>query len=1043
MLGLERRDFGARLQLFSALSAGPRFTKEMNTRRLIILVVAILASLYAIAVLAYVRSIPEIGLRFGFGTNIQHVDLSALRPDQGPLPVAGDFVKAIGNDFVIEHWGHVQQRIAYINDEHQEPIESWTPHLSAKTRNLLIDGEHWVWVQYQRNSVKGNEKKLASAWARVDKVSFEALLPSILWFFLKGGLFVIGAWVLWKRPNDRSALQFFLLCMVTCNAFMGGYHWQRIATQPLLLTVFMASGILLPALSLHFYLIFPRPKTFVDKWYKTTFGVIYGIPTFFLILICSTYVVFRLRQRGELSGDPEEALRAILYAAETYFAIAALWYVACVVSLILSYRNAANPVERNQVKCILLGAMAALVPIGYTLYLAFWEKNNFAGGAATWPMFAASVCLNIAYAVSITRYRLMQLDQLISSGVVYFLFSFLAGLVYYILVFVGVLVVGSKVMAPSFSQALWVSSTVLVLMIILDLVRGRLKKALDQHFRREKYQLDRTLRRMSQAIEQLVDPPTLARRLLHVSGELLGVSQGAVFLREGDLPLFRLTDHLGSAPALTEVLPGCPLVEALTVCGTLVDQPRPLPHAERAHRQMRLLGGQAAQAVVHKGDMLALLVLGQKEGGAYTTDDLNVLAAFAQMTALALASAERHCTIESLNQDLRGKVAKIAEQQKRIANLQSQLVSKARIQARVAREVTGAEKNALEVDKAANPPDVGFNGLDTSQGFVGSSPQVQGLLHHIRKVAGSSSAVLLRGESGTGKEVLARVLHESSPRAGKAFVKVHCAALSPTLLESELFGHVKGAFTGAHKDKIGRFESAHGGTLFLDEIGDISLEVQTKLLRVLQEKIIERVGSNQPVEVDVRLISATHQDLERLIREGRFRDDLYYRLNVISVTVPPLRERREDIPELAAHFLRLYGGRSGKEGLQIDDDALLTLKAYSWPGNIRQLENVMERAVVVAEGLAITVEDLPVEILYPTDPFEESSGFTDPGDHERGSSKSVLVANRIDRRQRELEEREQLVRTLAATKGNKAEAARALGMARSTLFSRLRKHGLS
>jgi transcriptional regulator with GAF, ATPase, and Fis domain len=1011
----------------------------MNTRRLIILVVAILASAYAIAVLAYVRSIPEIGLRFGFGTNIQHVELGALRPDAGPLPETGDSIKRIGNDFAIEHWGHVQQRIAYINDERKESIESWTPDLSDETRNILIDGEHWVWVQYQRNSVEGSEEKLASAWARVDKVSFEALLPSILWFFLKGGLFVIGAWVLWKRPNDRSALQFFLLCMVTCNAFMGGYHWQRIATQPLLLIVFMASGILLPALSLHFYLIFPRPKAFIDRWSKVTFGIIYGIPSFFLILICSIYVVFRLRQRGELNGDPEEALRAILYAAETYFAIAALWYVACVASLILSYRNAANPVECNQVKCILLGAMAALVPIGYTLYLAFWEKNNFAGGAATWPMFAASVCLNIAYAVSITRYRLMQLDQLISSGVVYFLFSFLAGLVYYILVFVGVLVVGSQVMVPSFSQALWVSSTVLVLMIILDLVRGRLKKALDQHFRREKYQLDRTLRRMSQAIEQLVDPPTLARRLLHVSGELLGVSQGAVFLREGDPPLFRLTDFLGSTPSLTELSPGCPLIEALSVCGTLVDQLRPLTHAESAHQQMRLLGGQMAQAVVHKGEMLALLVLGQKEGGVYTTDDINVLAAFAQMTALALASAERHYTIESLNQDLRGKVAKIAEQQKRIANLQNQLVSKARIQARVTKAVSNPE-NALE---AANPPEMGSNGPDSSQAFVGSSPQVLGLLHHIRKVAGSSSAVLLRGESGTGKEVLARVLHESSPRAGKAFVKVHCAALSPTLLESELFGHVKGAFTGAHKDKIGRFESAHGGTLFLDEIGDISLEIQTKLLRVLQEKIIERVGSNQPVEVDVRLISATHQDLERLIREGRFRDDLYYRLNVISVTVPPLRERCEDIPELAAHFLRLYGERSGKPGLQIDDDALLTLKAYSWPGNIRQLENVMERGVVVAEGQAITVEDLPVEILYPTDPFEESSDFTDPGDHERGLSKSVLMPNRIDRRQRELEEREQLVRTLAATKGNKAEAARALGMARSTLFSRLRKHGLS
>src|SRR5437899_9945048 len=248
-------------------------------------------------------------------------------------------------------------------------------------------------------------------------------------------------------------------------------------------------------------------------------------------------------------------------------------------------------------------------------------------------------------------------------------------------------------------------------------------------------------------------------------------------------------------------------------------------------------------------------------------------------------------------------------------------------------------------------------------GMIGSSPQVQQLMHLVRRVAVSPSAVLLRGESGTGKELLARALHEHSPRAGKAFVKVHCAALSPGLLESELFGHVKGAFTGAHEDKIGRFELADGGTLFLDEIGDITLEVQIKLLRVLQEMTFERVGSSEPLQVDVRVIAATHQNLERFIKEGRFREDLYYRINVISVLVPPLRERREDIAELALHFLKVHGDRSGKTMLQIDDDALGILKAYSWPGNIRQLENVIERAVVVAEGALIGVSDLPGEIV--------------------------------------------------------------------------------
>jgi transcriptional regulator with GAF, ATPase, and Fis domain len=307
---------------------------------------------------------------------------------------------------------------------------------------------------------------------------------------------------------------------------------------------------------------------------------------------------------------------------------------------------------------------------------------------------------------------------------------------------------------------------------------------------------------------------------------------------------------------------------------------------------------------------------------------------------------------------------------------------------------------------------------------------VQQLLTLVRKVAAVEQAVLLRGESGTGKELLARAVHDHSPRAGKPFVRVHCAALSASLLESELFGHVKGAFTGAVRDRPGRFELAHGGTLFLDEIGDVSWEVQTKLLRVLQEMTFERVGSSEPIKVDVRIIAATHQDLEKLIRLGRFREDLFYRLNVLPIAVPPLRERSEDIPELVQHFLRVYG-----KGVQMDDDALATLKAAPWPGNVRQLENAIARAVVIAEGPVLTLNDLPAGLFQPTE--EESAPTED-------SVVEVAPAGvQGERAERDRREREQLVRALAATKGNKAEAARALGLARSTLLSRLKKHGLS
>ncbi|HEV2945864.1 MAG TPA: sigma-54 dependent transcriptional regulator, partial [Gemmataceae bacterium] len=313
------------------------------------------------------------------------------------------------------------------------------------------------------------------------------------------------------------------------------------------------------------------------------------------------------------------------------------------------------------------------------------------------------------------------------------------------------------------------------------------------------------------------------------------------------------------------------------------------------------------------------------------------------------------------------------------------------------------------------------------------------LLELAKKVSATQSAVLIRGESGTGKELLARALHANSSRADKPFVKVHCAALSPGLLESELFGHVKGAFTGAHRDKIGRFELANGGTLFLDEIGDINLEIQTKLLRVLQEKTFERVGSSEPLQVDVRIIAATHQNLEEFIRRERFREDLYYRLKVIDILVPSLRERREDIPELALSFLRTYAQRCNKPVEHLDDDAMAILKSYRWPGNIRELENVIERAVVVAEGPTILPGDLSPELSK-----SPINGDSVPSEVETNGISIPLTASgwQTEREEFDRREREQMVRALAAASGNKAEAARALGLARSTLVSRLKKHGL-
>jgi formate hydrogenlyase transcriptional activator len=241
--------------------------------------------------------------------------------------------------------------------------------------------------------------------------------------------------------------------------------------------------------------------------------------------------------------------------------------------------------------------------------------------------------------------------------------------------------------------------------------------------------------------------------------------------------------------------------------------------------------------------------------------------------------------------------------------------------------------------------------------IVGSSEALRRVLREIAKVAPSDSTVLILGETGTGKELLARAIHKRSKRADRAFIGVNCAAIPPSLIASELFGHEKGSFTGATQRRLGRFESANGGTIFLDEVGDLTPEVQVTLLRVLQEREIERVGGNNPIAVDVRVIAATHRDLNALVAEGKFRKDLLYRLNVVPVEMPPLRERAADIPLLAEYFIDRFGKRAGKKFRTIGKKSLKVLQAYGWPGNVRELQNVIERAVILSDGDNLAVDE--------------------------------------------------------------------------------------
>jgi two-component system response regulator AtoC len=341
--------------------------------------------------------------------------------------------------------------------------------------------------------------------------------------------------------------------------------------------------------------------------------------------------------------------------------------------------------------------------------------------------------------------------------------------------------------------------------------------------------------------------------------------------------------------------------------------------------------------------------------------------------------------------------------------------------------VQKATRQVEEVQKNKPLDNANVQPMQTPKTLMGRSPKIIEVYKTVARATLSSSTVLISGESGTGKELVARAIHDHSPRKTKKFVAVNCGALTETLLESELFGHVKGSFTGAHVDKVGLFEEAQGGTLFLDEIGDVTLGLQVKLLRVLQESEVRRVGGNSVQKIDVRIVAATHRNLENRVREGLFREDLYYRLKVIEIELPPLRERSEDIPDLANYFLRKFATQLGKRISAISDDGLKALQTFNWPGNVRELEHQVERAVALSSSSVLSADDFDLAI---TDTKNSTAA-----DHENNESPTAKSLESL--------EKTHILKVLKEVDYNKSKASDVLGIDRATLYRKAQKYGIA
>ena len=478
--------------------------------------------------------------------------------------------------------------------------------------------------------------------------------------------------------------------------------------------------------------------------------------------------------------------------------------------------------------------------------------------------------------------------------------------------------------------------------------------------------------------------------------DLMDLKAGWIFLREGETDKLILTSHLGLSPEFVREEMERPLGNC--ICSHVMRRKKALiaenilkcPRLSRSVVEEQGLACHASVPLISKDRVVGVMNVASENFRPFSEEDLGLLTGIGHQVGVAIENAR-------LFEDTRKKSSELKEAYERLKSLYEELKRE--------RKKTKTLKKALEERF----------GLEN---IVGKNHKMQAIYDLIEDISQSDSTVLIQGESGTGKELIARAIHVLSPRKERPFVVANCSAYAQTLLESELFGHEKGAFTGAIRRKKGRFELADGGSIFLDEIGEIPPTTQLVLLRVLQEKKFERVGGEDTIKVDVRVIAATNRNLAQDMMSGRFREDLYYRLNVIPVMVPPLRERKDDIPLLVKHFLEVYSTASSKAIRGFSEEVIQIFLDYDWPGNVRELQNVVEHAVILAKGEMITQIDLP-HSLKETFPrtYADISSLKDT-------------------------EKNLILKVLKETDGNKYQAAKRLGITRSTLYGKLRKHGI-
>ncbi|MBI2893790.1 MAG: sigma 54-interacting transcriptional regulator [Deltaproteobacteria bacterium] len=696
------------------------------------------------------------------------------------------------------------------------------------------------------------------------------------------------------------------------------------------------------------------------------FRVVAYAPTF--VLLVGTVVSIAWAVADLRAGIPTD--RALRWTVRLVAAQLSLAVLVMAIGLFAQFRNLrhVSGEERGQLKWLLFGFSLCVLPFFVAVPVAIVDFDRFLLLGYRPLVGSIAVLWFVAVSLAVLRVRLADVDAVIHRSMTYAIASGAAAAVYLAVVLAVGMVAGRVLGEASLPSHLVAAVAALA---AFGPMRTRVRAWLDRRFFRDRVHYVHALRELAEAVTTVREPRELATEAVNRTVTALRASSGALYLAAPDGASVVLAQSVG----------------------------REFPEEASLDEVLAAAGG-VAIPIQRAAKVEGVLVLGDRKGGdLYSSEDRDLLVALAGQLAVAIENARAFSTIREMSSSLEG-------QNREIALLRDKLEDENRYLRGRLEDARGTEDR-----------------------IVGSSRPVRELVRQMERVAGSAASVLLVGESGTGKGLVARAIHGASDRAERAFIHVDCGAIPQGVFESELFGHERGAFTGAVRARRGLFELADGGTLFQDEIGELPLALQPKLLRALQDHSFQRVGGSRPVSVDVRILAATNRDLSEMAQAGGFRKDLYYRLRVVEIAVPPLRERKGDIRDLVEFVLPRICRRNHKPPRTLSAEALRRLEAYGWPGNVRELENVLERAAILCEATEIQAADLA---LADAPPSEEALLRHAAPVGEDAGHREVM----------ESLERRRLVAALEACGGNQSRAARSLGIARTTLINKLRRHGL-